>query len=238
MKDGFLEGFLSKPGELAILLLLDIYALPLFTLPYSLLYGAVCLYVISRLCPLIHSACWHKKANLQLCDNREAGSVRCNERGGGCAGSNNGNCNPNVVWGGITSSGVPFTGHMNSGGLNLSTGYDRPWAFSVRCVQDLVPVWFQTCTTGKKLRNFVILVFDISQGWLPCGRKKRLFIICNHTFFIQTEYQAGTKQISSLQALCGAMNWVAAVRAPAGEIVSRTLPGAAVLLAADVFMPG
>lgn len=142
------------------------------------------------------------------------------------------------MWSGIPISSTQYhTSNLNNGGFYMNQ-HVPAYAFSVRCVQDLVPVWFQTCTTGKKLRNFVILVFDISQGWLPCGRKKRLFIICNHTFFIQTEYQAGTKQISSLQALCGAMNWVAAVRAPAGEIVSRTLPGAAVLLAADVFMPG
>ncbi len=70
--------------------------------------------------------------NMRLCDFQPAGSVRCDSQANGCAGS--GTCYPNVVWGGITQNGKPFTVHFGNGSLGLSVNYDKPQAFSVRCL--------------------------------------------------------------------------------------------------------
>ena len=52
----------------------------------------------------------------------------------GCTGSNNGNCEPNVMWSG-TLNGSGYYGYLlNSGTFKASTYFSTTFAESVRCV--------------------------------------------------------------------------------------------------------
>ncbi len=66
-----------------------------------------------------------------------AGSVQCNERGGGCAGSADGHCWPNNMWSGVPVSSTQYhSSNLNTGGFYMNQ-HVPTYAFSVRCVQDL-----------------------------------------------------------------------------------------------------
>ena len=71
---------------------------------------------------------------LLLCDSESAHSVRCAERTAGCGGSLSNICFSRIIWGILSTSGIPYSGHMYSGYFGVSSGYDKPRAFSVRCL--------------------------------------------------------------------------------------------------------
>ena len=73
----------------------------------------------------------------QLCDaNSGYGVLRCNWRNGGCPGSADNNCNPNIVWSGELKSGTNyFARYLQNGTFNSDTySLDYTNALSVRCV--------------------------------------------------------------------------------------------------------
>ena len=71
-------------------------------------------------------------------ESSKYGAARCYARyDGGCEGAYNNHCSPHVIWGGITSSGTPYSAHFNYGRLDSSVDYTIAWSFSVRCVLDL-----------------------------------------------------------------------------------------------------
>ena len=71
-------------------------------------------------------------------ESSKYGAAQCYARyDGGCEGAYNNHCSPHVIWGGITSSGTPYSAHFNYGRLDSSVDYTIAWSFSVRCVLDL-----------------------------------------------------------------------------------------------------
>ena len=75
----------------------------------------------------------------QLCDGGSAsyGAVQCSNKNGGCPGSYNNNCNPNIVWSGAAASSTyHYYRYLNSGSFTENSYYSTQ-AFGVRCVLDL-----------------------------------------------------------------------------------------------------
>ena len=78
------------------------------------------------------------KLSIKLCDNWSGySSAYCNNSNS-CPGSNNDNCNPNIVWSGtVNGSSNAYNYNLNSGSWNQNNNY-RTNAFSVRCVTDFL----------------------------------------------------------------------------------------------------
>lgn len=87
----------------------------------------------------------------QLCDYKSGyGALQCNNKSGGCPGSNNGNCYPNIVWSGEevpSQSGYYYHGNLNSGTFYATTSNYNIYtnARGVRCV-----LGFETNNNARK----------------------------------------------------------------------------------------
>ncbi len=98
-------------------------------------------------------------SRLQLCDANSAGSVRCNYRGGGCAGAAETNCYPYIVWSASAqSTGVYYSPEFNGSSIKFyqacGTGYcPVSYAFSVRCL------FWHSCITKLPQESFLHCVF-------------------------------------------------------------------------------
>ncbi len=62
------------------------------------------------------------------------GSVRCNERGGGCAGSVGDGCHPYAFWSGTHITGSSYHAFWEAGGSINTGSRNTTEAYSVRCL--------------------------------------------------------------------------------------------------------
>ena len=99
------------------------------------------IYLITGRCatdrPVFVVNIWNWKK--QLCDGGSAsyGALQCSNKNGGCPGSYNNNCNPNIVWSGTAASSTyHYYRYLNSGAFSENSYYSTQ-AYGVRCVPDL-----------------------------------------------------------------------------------------------------